>query len=422
MESDSSGGVSVGRLFALLVGVALATNAGSIPVSADVKPVGGKALCLACHADLQADLEGRVMHAPVEADRCTDCHDPHASRHSHMLRAKTGTLCASCHEDTRAETLDAYAHGALRDERSCLACHAPHSAAETSLLRDSPEVLCVSCHEPVTAQIDSDHPHAPVALGECASCHEPHGGPRAALLATDLPGLCWECHDNDDALRGSHRGFSLERADCRSCHDPHGGEGPALVRTAAHPPFAEQMCDTCHASDSDPARFVDEQPGLCVVCHDDRDPEGHAEGSHPIGNEVVCTDCHSPHAGEGPGLRGAERGICLGCHDEIRVAIATLKSHHPITAEGGRCTACHQAHDSDTPPLLARKRDALCSDCHRDHSRFTHPMGPNVPDPSRPGRSVDCLSCHDPHASEYKMMLRASSERDLCVGCHAQPN
>jgi predicted CXXCH cytochrome family protein len=49
-------------------------------------------------------------------------------------------------------------------------------------------------------------------------------------------------------------------------------------------------------------------------------------------------------------------------------------------------------------------------------------MGPNVPDPRRPGQSLTCMSCHSPHASDQKAMLLAAPDRDLCVQCHQQLN
>jgi predicted CXXCH cytochrome family protein len=158
---------------------------------------------------------------------------------------------------------------------------------------------------------------------------------------------------------------------------------------------------------------------LCLACHDDYATR--SARHHPIGKAALCTDCHSPHAGEMPGMiRGRQRSLCLACHESIRDGIDEAASIHPLTVESGRCSACHQPHNAEARPLLAGQRTALCADCHQDHSRFTHPMGPNVPDPIRPGESLSCLSCHDPHASDERMLLRASPDRALCVECHSE--
>ena len=114
----------------------------------------------------------------------------------------------------------------------------------------------------------------------------------------------------------------------------------------------------------------------------------------------------------------AERQVCLSCHTDLRDALQSAVSTHPLEAADGRCTGCHTPHDPAAAPLLREKRSDLCESCHQDHARFAHPMGPNVADPRRPGETVSCLSCHDPHASDQPMMLILEPDRALCVDCH----
>jgi predicted CXXCH cytochrome family protein len=119
-------------------------------------------------------------------------------------------------------------------------------------------------------------------------------------------------------------------------------------------------------------------------------------------------------------MRGPERSVCLGCHGDVRRAIDTARSFHPLEVGNGACSVCHTPHEASDEKLLRLPEAVLCSGCHESHAKFAHPMGPNVPDPRRPGRSLSCLSCHAPHASEFKAMLLAGPDRDLCVGCHAK--
>jgi predicted CXXCH cytochrome family protein len=43
-------------------------------------------------------------------------------------------------------------------------------------------------------------------------------------------------------------------------------------------------------------------------------------------------------------------------------------------------------------------------------------MDPAAPPPFN--RGIECASCHDPHGSPYRKLLRASSDGDLCERCH----
>jgi predicted CXXCH cytochrome family protein len=398
-----------------LLGVGWLAAAPGDPSS--IMPRGGKELCLVCHDEFHVELEGRVVHAPVAEDRCTACHNPHASRHANLLDESGDSLCLDCHDTLRAEMDRLVRHGALKDAQGCVRCHDPHASGHGAILADAPEILCGSCHERIAGQIGLARPHAPAAAGDCGTCHLPHGGTESALLTGTPNQLCRECHDLD-AIQVEHKEFALGEADCSSCHDPHGAGAPGLLRETVHAPFED--CETCHESAAQPRQLTSALPGLCVDCHEESLAEPSA-ANHPADGEVRCVDCHSPHAGLDPGIvRGPERQVCLRCHVKIRRTIDRSVSSHPWRVEDGRCTACHQPHDAPDSPLLAKARSELCAGCHETHSRFTHPMGPNVPDPSRPGKTVDCLSCHAPHASDQKMMLWASEDRELCIRCHQE--
>ena len=77
-------------------------------------------------------------------------------------------------------------------------------------------------------------------------------------------------------------------------------------------------------------------------------------------------------------------------------------------------------HEGADTALLRTPREGFCEACHQDHSRFAHPMGSNVFDPRDPSKTLDCLSCHDAHASDSPMTLLGSADRDLCVDCHGE--
>jgi predicted CXXCH cytochrome family protein len=81
----------------------------------------------------------------------------------------------------------------------------------------------------------------------------------------------------------------------------------------------------------------------------------------------------------------------------------------------------------------------MCRKCHPGVFRSAHPDTPlpadirvktkgppsghpmdKVDDPKRPGRTMSCISCHNPHGSEWKGLFRYRAEKpaDLCLHCH----
>jgi len=127
--------------------------------------------------------------------------------------------------------------------------------------------------------------------------------------------------------------------------------------------------------------------------------------------------CHTPHASDRPGLvAGDARAVCLKCHQPIKDLIAHSVSTHP--AKAGGCSICHDPHQSGNPSLLRAKGTEVCAKCHKGHAQFGHPMGGGVTDP-RTGKEMTCLSCHDPHGTQFKMTLRGDPQRGLCVSCHS---
>lgn len=190
-------------------------------------------------------------------------------------------------------------------------------------------------------------------------------------------------------------------ASCGSCHRGQWGPG-----AGAAIPLDSLACFSCHRElDSAAVRHGPSAGWQCLACHE---PEG-----------VGTLREMSPRTGPG----------CLSCHTALAAALAVAPVGHGPSV-GGFCTACHDPHGSSQPRLLREPVNALCGSCHPDHldgrhvtgwsgSSRPHPVA-DVADPSRPGRSVTCVSCHDPHASGYRFLFRhAASLEDLCQGCHS---
>ncbi len=127
-------------------------------------------------------------------------------------------------------------------------------------------------------------------------------------------------------------------------------------------------------------------------------------------------------------LRKTERQDCLDCHQKEAKDYGARDSIHPAV-KAGDCQACHLRHGVVGVLRLAAQDPELCLACHpmegeprsgrgatnkgavsgvsaRSHL-FTHP----------PPDAQKCGGCHDPHASERPMLLRAAGS-ESCLGCH----
>ncbi|MEE8412569.1 MAG: cytochrome c3 family protein [Acidobacteriota bacterium] len=232
----------------------------------------------------------------------------------------------------------------------------------------------------------------------------------------------------------------LDATECTACHGD-------LVegRSAVHVP-AEEDCASCHevsiSETGTRVSLLEEEPGLCLVCHDDLTAAVDADLAtphYPVTDS--CLTCHDPHAGVVPPLLIAPvHELCGSCHDPADLDA----SHGGRLPDGTACARCHQPHGSDTEWMLAANTlhrpfgDGSCDACHRPafggRVRLTargeklctachgdlvlsgdDGVGVHAALYGEKGRA-GCLSCHDPHMGE-RMLLHATGP-DLCASCH----
>lgn len=230
-------------------------------------------LCFQCHMDKQEEIKNaRHVHKPV-ADKCTNCHSPHAAEFRYNLVAEPGRdLCAKCHPDKMAQIDKATVkHGALNNEKKCLACHLPHVSEFPKQLADQPMNLCLNCHDKTMGEgankltnmkakiMNSANLHGPIKQGDCSACHDPHGSDNFRMLVKFYPNvfyaeydtknysLCFNCHENTLVERpqtGTLTGFrngkqnmhylhvhkTTKGRTCKACHDMHGSNNPKHIR------------------------------------------------------------------------------------------------------------------------------------------------------------------------------------------------
>ncbi len=390
-----------------------------------LKDTDQKKICLACHTDFDEKLKKKFVHTAVKTGECSGCHNPHVSSHGKLLSGTTQEICAGCHESVIPANAKS-AHKVVA-EGQCEKCHDPHASDNAQNLVGNGNALCFTCHKDIGDAVKSaKFKHSPVEQG-CLTCHGAHGSDQSAhLLKTAVPAICVTCHKSDNpAFVSRHNGYPVGRANCTSCHDPHGSNQPALLLNNVHPPLSTGACNQCHEAPNAANPFATKRAGfeLCKGCHNDMVNATMAKGQlhWPVADKKGCVNCHNPHASKQQKLLKADTGqLCGTCHsDTLKRIAATPVKHVPV--DGGNCTACHSPHSADGVYLIdGTSIGKTCAKCHDYEQHSAHPIGEKAIDPRNKNLRVDCLSCHRAHGTEFKWMLLAGTNVELCTRCHKQ--
>lgn len=390
-----------------------------------LKPGAQLKVCLGCHSDFEDKLKKPFVHTPITKTGCTACHSPHTSNYPKQLSAAVSTLCLTCHKEILPDGARSAHKVAL--EGKCVLCHDPHSSDNKFNLLTAGNDLCFSCHkEKAEAISKAKFKHNPVTKG-CISCHNPHASKKAeALLKNEVPALCKECHEIDKPLFAKqHVNYPVGGSQCTLCHNVHGSDRSGLIYNTAHPPFASKSCNLCHESSSSPKPLALKKKGfeLCRGCHNNMVNDMFAKNRlhWPVMGKDGCLNCHSPHATTQKSLlKGTPIQVCGQCHsDTIQRQERSVTKHEPM--QDGMCTVCHSPHASDNELLFNQASTIeICGTCHDWQKHSTHPIGEKIIDKRNKNLSVQCLSCHRAHGTEYKHMFPVPTVTELCTQCHLE--
>jgi predicted CXXCH cytochrome family protein len=311
---------------------------------------------------------------------------------------------------------------------NCVGCHDPHGSDAKFLLVAKGNQLCASCHKSIGERaLAAKVPHAPIAAAGCVACHEPHGSAKGEQLlkAADARALCLSCHNpGKGGFAKAHLGYPVAQSRCTGCHDPHGSDRKGMLYDDVHQPVQSRSCTDCHAEPGSKQPFALKAAGaaLCKQCHAGQMaqmmelPRVHTA----IVEGDACLNCHSPHASPRRGLlKGKLTQVCGQCHADTIARQERSPTPHPPVRDG-ECATCHQVHGGEAP-LLLKKDDILqCGTCHDYQRHSTHPIGDKIKDPRNRNLTLDCLSCHRAHGTDYKHMVPYPTTTELCVKCHKE--
>ncbi len=427
--------------------------------------------CVTCHLSWHPDysVAGRKVtsHVPPVASEslCYSCH--HGAVVDSRLAVGRGKQHPVFHEGKkerkgkRKDSIPAAFPLLTGGEPYCGTCHTPHvmSNHSTTYADDGGNYwmrvgggrreICGDCHE---SRVD-----------DVSGRKRPLRGvnhPVGVILAEPPPGI--DVGADHYASTGSlRRGLPSKLAEkggllddekrliCRSCHGVHGTEGEKLLLLG------------------------NERGGLCTTCHADKGSESikdaRRKGIHPadfelekpirIGDKEVgrllCTTCHSSHAGKyGTPLIASDidEKTCRPCHERQDAKDreeARKKGVHPVNFEmekpvriGGKevkkltCITCHDLHGGrEETPLLRKELGAtvICGTCHKRQGatgraeaeeKGVHPVDARLISPVRIGEKevsvMTCLTCHSVHKGKKNTpaLTVRYKEGELCENCH----
>ncbi len=254
---------------------------------------------------------------------------------------------------------------------------------------------------------------------------------------------------NNYILRAEDKEF---KKGCRSCHSESIEKWD--VSETKHFPYREEKCESCHASEH--KKFTADLEKPCLICHDlaaEKIKKAHFSANLSGKN---CFGCHYTHASDKKGLLKEQvhvpfgSGMCDVCHEidaagKIKAKDGMKKvcfvCHSNLTNKEDKfihpayemmeCVSCHNPHTSEYKNLLSKGVSELCFDCHdktqaKKHPYDVYPSTKIILEKSDKiwftySNKVTCVSCHKPHTSNIPFLLKDSTENGkLCYNCHAK--
>lgn len=178
-----------------------------------------------------------------------------------------------------------------------------------------------------------------------------------------------------------------------------------------HQEEKEKECLTCHETIQN-----------CAECHKRVISKKYVHGPAGSGD---CNVCHIEEKRNNVKYTVLENinNICVNCHDNMKLENYKY-AHGPFAA--GSCEVCHDLHSSDYPHQLKMETNDLCINCHQEfkkpgvtHVVTKHPLS-GKKDPSRPGKMLQCSSCHNPHGENTQVFFvkGVKTRMELCAVCH----
>jgi len=219
--------------------------------------------------------------------------------------------------------------------------------------------------------------------------------------------------------------FVQDKKVCVDCHEQsiaaygktmHG----RVFQYGAKGALQQQDCEACHGPrskhvtepDASLKLSAEQYSAVCLQCHQDGGRLYWQTSQHQNG-EVGCVSCHTLMKEESDKAllaKADEPSVCYSCHANVRGQMQKA-SHHPVREGRMSCSSCHDPHGSVGKGLLKGATvNEVCFQCHQEK------RGPFVYE--HPVVREGCANCHDAHGSNNQDLLNAKGSF-LCMQCHS---
>ena len=204
----------------------------------------------------------------------------------------------------------------------------------------------------------------------------------------------------------------LPLVNCETCHGPG---SLAIDKIERNKQLLGEKGDKCDVSKLLDYKALPPQAQslICLKCHSAASTPTLAQwhtSVHAL-NDLSCFTCHKLHEGPHQKVnRDQMAELCYGCHPEVKAQFS-LFSHHPVREKKMGCFDCHDPHGSSLPLLLkgSSQRD-MCTRCHMEkNGPFAYEHG---------DVTENCTNCHTSHGSANRRLLTAAMPF-LCIQCHS---
>jgi predicted CXXCH cytochrome family protein len=332
------------------------------------------------------------------------------------IKAVTETeVCSFCHTPHRA-----IPQTPLWSHELSTATYIPYSSSTAKATFGQPtgsSKLCLSCHDGTVAlgmvrnrtqpiEMQSNITTLPVGASNLRTdLSDDH--PISFIYDSALASANGQLKDPGtliDKVRLDHN----NQLQCTACHDPHDNQfGQFLVQKNT----ASALCVACHVPTG--WETATHRNSAKTWTGTGTDPWPHTTETTVAANG--CENCHAPHnAGTGPRLLNfaGEEANCYPCHNG-NVAAKNIQSEfakasvHPVDLTTG-------VHDPTEDPINPSTRHVECVDCHNPHASNTSPA--TVPNASGALAGVTGVN------KDKTIVMPVAREYELCFRCHADSN